>query len=80
MPRDFIDMTGERYGTLVVIGRAGRRKRATYWRVRCDVCGDEKEMQRVRLLRIKFTGCKKCNARTHLKERWVGKIIDRSIS
>lgn len=36
----FVDLTGQRFGKLVVINRAGTRNREALWRCRCD-CGNE---------------------------------------
>ncbi len=43
MPKQLIDMTGERVGRLVVIRRAESRGKSTYWLCRCE-CGVEKDM------------------------------------
>lgn len=37
---EFIDLTGDRYGRLTVIGYAGHKGGRTAWRCRCD-CGNE---------------------------------------
>lgn len=54
----FIDLTGRRFGRLVVLERAPSRKHKTYWKCRCD-CGTEKEILRDSLLggRTKSCGC-----------------------
>lgn len=44
-----IDLTGQRFGRLTVIGRAARKGKNTYWLCRCD-CGAEKEISRCNLL------------------------------
>lgn len=46
MPTDprFVDMTGRRFGRLVVLGYAGERNLSKYWWCRCD-CGPVKEIK-----------------------------------
>lgn len=38
-----VDLTGKRYGRLVVLERAANRNRKTFWRCRCD-CGNAAEV------------------------------------
>lgn len=44
----FVDLTGRRFGCLVVIGPPSRRNTQVYWPCRCD-CGTEKLVQRCHL-------------------------------
>lgn len=39
-----IDITGQRFGRLVVVERAANRGKRLYWHCRCD-CGNEKEVR-----------------------------------
>jgi hypothetical protein len=41
---DFFDMSGQRFGRLIVMGRAANKKHRIYWRVRCE-CGKEKTVR-----------------------------------
>lgn len=57
MPK-FKDVTGKRYGRLVVIELYGKQKSVNYWRCKCD-CGNEK-IASIKLLNngcIKSCGC-----------------------
>lgn len=60
MQHNFIDMTGQRFGHLVVIAYAGFHKspkgRATLWRARCD-CGAEKVFRAGNLRRGSARSC-----------------------
>lgn len=51
------DMTGERYGRLVVVGRADVRNGDRYWMCRCD-CGGEKTVRGKDLLCGKILSCR----------------------
>lgn len=54
------DLTGMRFGKLVVIERAPNRNGKTYWKCRCD-CGTEKEIRGSSLTSNKPTqSCGKC--------------------
>lgn len=55
MPRA-IDITGQRFGKLVVIRRAPSRSGRAYWLCRCD-CGNEKEIAAGNLLADKSHSC-----------------------
>lgn len=50
------DLTGQRFGRLVVIKRAYFKKGKTYWICRCD-CGNEKTVSRTHLLSGKTSSC-----------------------
>ena len=52
------DLTGQRYGKLVVIGLDSARDRRSYWKVRCD-CGNEKVVRGDTLKKITSCGCVK---------------------
>jgi hypothetical protein len=52
----FIDITGQRFGRLLVLERAPTVRRRTMWLVRCD-CGTEKEVRGDTLFRISSCGC-----------------------
>ena len=54
----FIDLTGQRFGRLTVVGRAKSKNRHTYWNVRCD-CGSEKSVRTDGMTRglVKACGC-----------------------
>ena len=61
----FIDLTGERFGKLVVIKRADSRmqpckKLTTYWLCKCD-CGNFKEIRQDRIRTQKDCGCVRNN-------------------
>lgn len=60
--RRIIDLTGKRFGRLVVIGRADNKGKETYWKCKCD-CGSIKEINgnRLRNGRTKSCGCLKRN-------------------
>ena len=66
------DLTGKRFGRLTVIGYAGRHKRQTYWRCRCE-CGFVDRYQASNLQRGATTKCKHCRykffKRAHYKKR-----------
>lgn len=68
MRRPFEDLTGKRYGRLVVIGRDNRESRKTYFMCRCD-CGNMKSVRADSLKAglIRSCGCmKKEQDRTNL--------------
>lgn len=44
MGRKIIDLTGQRFGRLVVLGRAENKGKDTMWHCRCD-CGNEKDIR-----------------------------------
>ena len=79
MPQLLDDLTGQKFGNLLVIKQAPRRPRSsnTYWMVECVVCGRKKQAQRPSLLKIKGTGCKYCNHREAKKRELIGLRIDR---
>ena len=52
----FIDLTGERFGRLIVVARAENKKKRTAWLCRCD-CGDEKAIRADDLKRGKTVSC-----------------------
>lgn len=60
------DLTGQRFGALVVVGRAGTRLRKAVWRCRCD-CGGETETFGNNLVRGGATSCG-CKRRDRLAE------------
>lgn len=53
-----IDETGNTYGRLTVVGRAGR-KNGTYWYCRC-ACGNERVIRGADLRTKAFRSCKQC--------------------
>lgn len=55
MPK-FIDLTGQRFGRLVVIGRASNKGRMTAWTCRCD-CGNHKVVMASNIKRGITTSC-----------------------
>lgn len=68
MRRTFEDLTGQRYGRLVVLGRDNRESRKTYFMCRCD-CGNMKSVRADSLKAglIRSCGCmKKEQDRTNL--------------
>lgn len=44
------DLTGKRFGALVVTGRAGFIGRDAAWQVRCEACGSSKAMRRCHIV------------------------------
>lgn len=58
------ELTGQRFGSLVVIGRAGKTvARGVLWSLRCD-CGGEHTRSTRELRRLEHGACRKCqNAR-----------------
>lgn len=70
-----IDITGQRFGRLVVIDRSKKRdkRRNTYWICKCD-CGNEKVINKTYLLRkhTRSCGC----LRKELQKDRVKKFID----
>lgn len=65
-------MVGERFGRLVVLSRAPNRKKATYWKCRCD-CGTEKEVARSALTSGSTSSCG-CLSREKARERGQKKV------
>jgi len=62
----FMDLTGKRFGNLVVIGRTkGRDKQRVYWRCKCD-CGNETIVQggHLRYKHTKSCGCQSAKRRS----------------
>lgn len=55
---ELVDLTGKRFGRLVVVRKGNRRSNATWWWCRCD-CGTEKEVRAQPLTRgdNKSCGC-----------------------
>lgn len=51
-----VDLTGQRFGRLVVLGRAPNRGRRTAWRAQCD-CGTETETCSRELIRGRTKSC-----------------------
>lgn len=51
-----IDLTGQRFGRLVVLYRAPNKGNATYWHCKCD-CGTEKDVSASNLRRGLTTSC-----------------------
>jgi hypothetical protein len=60
----FIDFTGQRFGSLVVVSFAEIRKKRTYWHCKCD-CGMEKDVWQGRLRNTKSCGKKDCMSLTN---------------
>ena len=58
-----IDLIGQKYGNLTVIGRAPNRGKHVYWQCECD-CGDIKEVRSQYLREGKIKTCAHCNANT----------------
>lgn len=56
-----IDLIGQKYGNLTVIGRAPNRGKHVYWQCKCD-CGDIKEVRSQHLREGKIKTCAHCNA------------------
>lgn len=58
--RPMIDLSGEKFGRLTVVGQAERRKHLIYWRCKCE-CGGETEVSggALRAGRSKSCGCGK---------------------
>lgn len=58
LPLDVKDLTGQRFGRLIVLAFAGRQHRQLYWLCRCD-CGNEKAVVRGSLTsgRSRSCGC-----------------------
>ena len=71
IPVNFIDITGQRFGRLIVIGRAGRKLFATgqltTWHCRCD-CGNEID---VTLSNLKNGNTKSCGCMKSWMEYYV---------
>lgn len=61
------DMTGQRFGQLVVIRRAPSRDGRTYWLCRCD-CGEEVEVNRSNLISGRQTSCGKHRINPRLED------------
>lgn len=64
-PGQVVRLTGKRFGSLVVLSRAGRQKRYITWLCRCD-CGAEREVSGHNLRRGRT---KNCSAKLHKVER-----------
>lgn len=64
-PGQVVRLAGRRFGSLVVISRAGRQKRYITWLCRCD-CGAEREVSGHNLRRGRT---KNCGAKSHKVER-----------
>jgi hypothetical protein len=47
MTRPLIDLTGQTFGTRIVIGRASPRPNKTFWLVKCTSCNREREINSV---------------------------------
>lgn len=62
----FIDLTGQRFGRLTVIERAGTRNRMALWRCKCD-CGEE-TLSISGSLRSGASKSCGCSRRSHLVE------------
>ena len=56
-----IDLIGQKYGNLTVIGRAPNRGKHVYWQCKCD-CGDIKEIRSQHLREGTIKTCTHCNA------------------
>ena len=54
--RRYADMTGKRFGNLVVIERVGGQKNGVVWLCKCD-CGKTKEISKCNLISTKTCGC-----------------------
>lgn len=56
--RNFIDLTGQRFGRLVVVGYHHRDASSSYWLCKCD-CGNTTIVRRAALIegRSKSCGC-----------------------
>lgn len=61
--KEFIDLTGNRYGKLTVIKRVENRGYDAYWLCRCD-CKNEKEIRGANLKNSHTTTCGKCPINT----------------
>lgn len=57
-----LDITGQRFGSLVAISKAKSRSGKTYWLCQCD-CGNQKEIQTSHLIEgsIRSCGCQSFN-------------------
>ena len=68
-----IDLTGQRFGRLVVVEMAERKKGKTYWRCRCD-CGEIKDVRGacLRKGRAKSCGCSLYGNTHSLKHGYFG--------
>lgn len=69
MANPIIDLTGQRFGRLTVIGEAGRRKYngEVAWRCRCD-CGAFTTVASSDLRRGKSKSCASCGYKFRRKE------------
>lgn len=67
----FIDLTGSRFGRLLVIERISSENKEIRWRCLCD-CGNYTEASTNNLRRFKVVSCgcyrKECSKNTHLKD------------
>lgn len=70
MPPTGIDLTGKRFGRLVVVASAGTPSSSSAWWCRCD-CGNEKIVYASNLVRTRSCGCLK---RERLRENNVGNL------
>ena len=66
MPK-LVDLTGVRFGNLIVLDRVQSRKKATLWRCRCS-CGKETIVQTGNLRSGHTKSCGKCNTIIHLDD------------
>lgn len=69
-----IDLTGQRFGNLVVIERANDIGGYVAWKCRCD-CGNELVMKSIRLRNRKWKMCKNCES----KQRQEARVTDRRL-
>lgn len=67
----FIDLTGNRYGRLLVLRRGDSKKKQTAWLCRCD-CGKEKNIQAGNLKTGVSNSCG-CLRYSYAPEHWSGK-------
>lgn len=72
------DITGHRFGKLVVMGKTGKRSQNRYilWRCKCD-CGQEIETTRNKLLsgNISSCGCGKTPELKQWEGKWFGNLV-----
>lgn len=61
MPK-LIDLTNNKYGNWLVINKAQSKGGKTYWHCKCQICGEEKEIQGTHLKNNTFANhCKQEN-------------------
>ncbi|WP_292533517.1 hypothetical protein [Methylocystis sp.] len=60
MPRKTIDMTGQTFGALTIVGPAHKVRTHQHWRCRCD-CGNERIARRDALVTGQVQGCVICD-------------------